>query len=260
MIKVNGIDIAPTIFPDKTSQIWKLPPPLIDADVFEIEWRFETEREIIDVASLATLLKDWGVRVELYMPYLPYARQDKLVNNDATFNLAAFSLLLGAMDFDKISALDVHNPNRCMQLMPNFHNRKVDKIHEAICEKIQPDVIVYPDHGAHARYPHLFIHASIIFNKERNQETGEIISINANCPRDVYYKTALIVDDICDGGRTFIEAAKVLRTEYPNIKIHLFVTHGIFSKGKDHLLKNGIDFVHTTNSLKQYTEMEIFNV
>ncbi|HCW17254.1 MAG TPA: phosphoribosylpyrophosphate synthetase, partial [Achromobacter sp.] len=40
----------------------------------------------------------------------------------------------------------------------------------------------------------------------------------------------LVVDDICDGGRTFLELASALRdtTRQP---VYLYVTHGIFSKG-----------------------------
>lgn len=37
----------------------------------------------------------------------------------------------------------------------------------------------------------------------------------------------LIVDDICDGGATFLKIAK----ELPNTNLYLYVTHGIFSKG-----------------------------
>ena len=47
----------------------------------------------------------------------------------------------------------------------------------------------------------------------------------------------LIVDDICDGGRTFLEAAKILKEETTG-KLFLYVTHGIFSKGIDELLEH----------------------
>jgi ribose-phosphate pyrophosphokinase len=39
-----------------------------------------------------------------------------------------------------------------------------------------------------------------------------------------------MVDDICDGGRTFIELAKELRGMGAE-KVHLYVTHGFFTKG-----------------------------
>ena len=43
-------------------------------------------------------------------------------------------------------------------------------------------------------------------------------------------KKVLIVDDICDGGRTFIELAKVLRAKGAET-VDLYTTHGIYSKG-----------------------------
>lgn len=65
---------------------------------------------------------------------------------------------------------------------------------------------------------------------------------------DLTDKTVMILDDICDGGRTFIEAVKHLR-EAGAKRVELYVTHGIFSKGVENLLDNGIDHIYTTNSL-----------
>jgi ribose-phosphate pyrophosphokinase len=45
-------------------------------------------------------------------------------------------------------------------------------------------------------------------------------------------KTVLIIDDICDGGKTFLELGKKLK-ELGAKSVLLHVTHGIFSKGRD---------------------------
>ena len=47
----------------------------------------------------------------------------------------------------------------------------------------------------------------------------------------------LIVDDICDGGATFIELGKLLKEHYPNNTLFLVVTHGFFTKGLSELAK-----------------------
>jgi len=49
----------------------------------------------------------------------------------------------------------------------------------------------------------------------------------------------LIVDDICDGGGTFIKCAESLKKYLPdcNFEMDLYVTHGIFSKGTKELDK-----------------------
>jgi len=59
-------------------------------------------------------------------------------------------------------------------------------------------------------------------------------------------KNLVIVDDICDGGRTFIELARVLKEKGAN-KVALYVTHGIFSQGLD-VLKEHIDHVYCVHA------------
>jgi ribose-phosphate pyrophosphokinase len=59
----------------------------------------------------------------------------------------------------------------------------------------------------------------------------------------------MIVDDICDGGRTFIKLAKAIQNQRPNAKIYLVVTHGIFSAGFDELSK-WFEGIYTTDSYK----------
>ena len=67
-------------------------------------------------------------------------------------------------------------------------------------------------------------------------------------------KDHIIIDDICDGGATFINIAKYLKEKYSNMndenmkgKIYLIVTHSIFSKGFSELSKY-FDGIYCTNS------------
>jgi ribose-phosphate pyrophosphokinase len=65
----------------------------------------------------------------------------------------------------------------------------------------------------------------------------------------------VIVDDICDGGRTFIEISKTIHNVRPTAEIYLVVTHGIFSSGYDELNKY-FSGIFTTNSVKDIGNME----
>lgn len=71
----------------------------------------------------------------------------------------------------------------------------------------------------------------------------------------------VIVDDICDGGRTFVELAKAIKAGRPTAKIYLIVTHGIFSAGYTQL-KEYFERIYTTNSIKDIQENKVtqFNV
>jgi len=72
-------------------------------------------------------------------------------------------------------------------------------------------------------------------------------------PEVIKGKDALIVDDICDGGATFIGLAKELLILGAN-SVSLFVTHGIFRSGTDIIFESGISKIITTNSLPQTIE------
>lgn len=245
MIFLNGEKIVPTIFPDGTSQVWKLKEV---PDTGEIVWFFESEAELMHVAQASLLVKG---KCHLHMPYLPYARQDKKISNEETFALRPFCALVNRMKFEKVTALDVHNTEVMNSILSNFENIEPLGFHKAVLEKVKPDFIIFPDAGARRRYDHLSEMGHVVFAKKREQETGKIIGLEIEydtIERKLDGKTAVIVDDICDGGATFIGIAKEISKQGVNVKLHLMVTHGIFSKGRKVLEDAGIT-LHTTNSL-----------
>ena len=90
----------------------------------------------------------------------------------------------------------------------------------------------------------------VIGHKNRDPFTGEIThtSISGSTGDETKPQTHIIFDDICDGGRTFIELAKVLRRNTAHHdRIVLAVTHGLFTKGVDVVLEH-VDAIYTTNS------------
>ena len=272
MIKVNGFVIKPTIFPDGTSQVWKLPEGLLSNNYVAITWYFEAERELLDVFSIRALFPS-AKEIVLYMPYLPYARQDKDIDNNQTFSLMVFATLINTMGFHQVAAVDVHNPELCKKIFRNFVSYDVTTVQQNLVGILQPDCIVYPDKGANDRY-HSKLKTdlpTLVFPKERDTHTGEVIRSN-EMPQDVRETLGtlgvlrstlkreprfLILDDICDGGATFIGLANVIHDIWPKAVISLFVTHGIFSKGMKPLADAGIT-AYTTNTLLK--NVEGFNV
>jgi len=67
---------------------------------------------------------------------------------------------------------------------------------------------------------------------------------------DLTGKNCLIVDDICDGGGTFMGLAEKLQEKQAG---HLFlaVSHGIFSQGLSELQKH-FKQIFCTNSIRDY--------
>lgn len=246
MISLNGYVIKPTIFPDGTSQVWKLPKEAFEYPVANVIWKFEMEAEFLHLAQLKQLIDARGFSNSvLDIPFLPYARQDKLVSNEATFALKTFGKLLNSLKFDTVYSLDPHNLAATKECINNFETYYPYTALRRVAMRKYVDVIVYPDIGAYNRYSKIYDFAIPVLkaDKIRNQTTGAIegLTIDATAYAG---KTALIVDDICDGGRTFIELASALKRDGVKSVI-LFVTHGIFSKGVSCLREAGIDAIFT---------------
>jgi len=257
MIKLNDQEITPTIFPDDTSQVWKLPLTLIkqienSTRGLDIVWHFDHEGELIHLLQLMTLIRSLNVEVDvcLTLPYLPYARQDKGVSNDATFALHTFLGLIAPV-FDSLVVFDPHSE----ELLEQYFGDGLTCVEP--CAEIQvaidgcnAEVICFPDVSASTRYPSLAGKPFVYMEKVRNQSTGEITGMKMHGEADVTDKCVLIVDDLCDGGRTFREASKILYYQDAE-EVNLYVSHGIFSHylGVMILHEDGINQVYTEEGL-----------
>jgi len=244
MILLNNYLITPTMFPDKTSQVWHVPEKAILKSDNCIHWKFENEAEFMHVAQLKMLVDGGRMDTTLHMPYMPYARQDKEISNDTTFALRAFLKLLNALKFSKVISYDVHNPALVSELLPGFKNLALDRdAMDMFAFEECIDFVLFPDEGAYRRYGAAFNPEAIISaTKERDPATGRIVGMKIPDIKEhpTLDTRILIVDDICDGGATFIALAKLIREKCSKAWIILYVSHGIFSKGTQVLRDAGI--------------------
>lgn len=242
MIKLNGIEIKPTIFPDKTSQVWKIPDVILkETNFVHVTWEFENEAEFLHLAQLKSLLDRHSIESVLRLPYLPYGRQDKKIDNNSTFALLTFAKLLNSLSFKEVICFDPHSDVADYTISNLRIEWPVKDVH-LVHDTVNADLLCYPDSGAVSRYSDKMQLAYIHGSKVRNQATGIIDSYELKGdPKD---KVILIVDDICDGGMTFILLAKELLTKGAK-EVNLFVSHGIFSRGIKPLQEAGIKRIYT---------------
>lgn len=246
MITLNGQPLPVTLFPDRTSQVWKLPEEILTRTNYaHVVWKFESEGEFLHVAQLKDLLDARGIAATLRLTYLPYGRQDKALSNNATFALTTFARLLNSLRFYEVV---IHDPHSSMALhlinnsRPQYPKAQIKQV-LADCEI---DMVCYPDAGALEKYSNTYeLDRPVIHGeKVRDQSTGNILSYQlVGDPKD---RNVLIVDDICDGGMTFKLLARDLLAKGAR-SVVLFVTHGIFSKGTRTLFETGIKRVFTAD-------------
>lgn len=184
-----------------------------------------------------------GVNVTATIPYIPYGRQDRVCNEGEAFSLKVAADLINSCGFSEVFTFDPHS-DVTPALINNVRVWEQDKIVQdkwsIIKRKYDNAIIVSPDAGANKKALKLcktlkksaFIRA----DKLRDVSTGNIVETVVHC-HNLNGRDVLIVDDICDGGMTFIKLAEVLKAKGAG-KVGLYVTHGIFSKGKQALREN----------------------
>lgn len=138
----------------------------------------------------------------------------------------------------------------CMEV--TFYNQEISKF----LNIRNYDYIVFPDAGAKKRFGSLDLFkfsSTLCFEKTRDPHTGRITISNPLKYIFDRHHNILVFDDICDGGATFIEIAKLIRANTVDplyncpLKPDLFVYHGIFSKGYKELAEY-YSKIYTTNS------------
>lgn len=242
MITLNGTPVKPTIFPDKTSQVWHVDPSALYASspsFVIVKWKFESEAEVMHLVQLKQLLDKCNKQTCLFIDYLPYARQDKGISNDVTFALYSLAHVLNSLNFVNVIITDPHSEVALKLIERSAPSYPIPTIQDVI-QKTGSTMIFYPDDGAVKKYQSIYSELNLPFItgwKRRDQKTGTIAKYAIE--GDPLHQDTLIVDDLCDGGATFILAAKALLDAGAE-KICLFTTHGIYSKGVGVLKEAGI--------------------
>jgi ribose-phosphate pyrophosphokinase len=212
--------------------------------------------------------------INLYTPYFIGARSDrKFLNGQSNYLKTVICPIINSQNFNRVTILDPHSDvlEACLNNFDKVSN--VDFASTAIKYFVDGDLtLISPDAGALKKIydvsKAIGCKSVIVANKLRDMETSKIIRTEVPGLDDSPgSKNFVICDDICDGGRTFIEIAKAIQEVRPrsifNDKIYLCVTHGIFSAGFEELEKY-FTAIFTTNSVKEdsfYAQsVKLFNV
>jgi ribose-phosphate pyrophosphokinase len=193
----------------------------------------------------------------LDLPYIPYARQDRVCNAGEALSIKVFGRLINSLKYDMVQVTDPHSAVS-LACIDNVSVRDQYSVFGDIKLSFNDVTIVAPDQGATKKCEEFAKKVGaagvITCSKNRNLADGKIIGMTVDGPGDMSHLNLLVLDDICDGGRTFIELALLLEARNPK-SLELAVTHGIFSKGVD-VVSNHYDHIYTTNSFRNDLKSE----
>ena len=187
-----------------------------------------------------------NVPINLYLPYLPYARQDRVCNDGESLSIAVIANIINSFNLASVTVFDVHS-DVSLALFNNMIHIEQPQIWASELVALRTEVLIAPDAGAAKKIYKVAEQVGcdvVIANKKRNVRTGEIVAVSID-KEAIRSKRCAVLDDICDGGRTFTELSGLIRGI--TYELNLCVTHGLFTKGED-VVCDAFDTVITTNS------------
>ena len=188
--------------------------------------------ELMALAIWADAVHRDGGTPRVVIPYLPGARQDRRKVGEA-LSSKIYADMINSCELALVVCLDPHS-----DVMPALLNncRVIDSaslVVEALRHQAPDDAyagIIAPDAGAYKRAERVATEMKLpLFQatKVRDSASGRLSDFKCEgLPED---KILVVVDDICDGGRTFVGLARA--TGIPKGRLFLWVTHGVFSAG-----------------------------
>jgi ribose-phosphate pyrophosphokinase len=185
----------------------------------------------------------------LVVPYLMAARYDRLMQHGDSIDLKVVADIINMCGFEKVYLYDVHS-DVALLLIKNaigITNKNLVEQYD-----MPNAVLICPDAGAAKKVSKYFdwnsnLKEIVYCNKNRDLATGKL-TLHVLEPEKCKDRNCIIIDDICDGGGTFLAIAEKIQPAH----LTLVVTHGIFSKGFQTLEKHFQQIIVSDSLYKKY--------
>jgi ribose-phosphate pyrophosphokinase len=190
-----------------------------------------------------------ATKINLTLPYIMGLRSDRPFDNQSYNYLKdVIGKMLNALNVDLIKTLEAHS-EVALAYINNLHSNNTPQV-----DLSDYDVIISPDAGrlkhnqeiALANNKELFC-----MIKTRTKEGISYLRLADFEYEKLVGKRCIVLDDLCDGGGTFLALADELKY-YKYLELSLYITHGLFTQGTEELLQV-YDKIYTTNSYKEIT-------
>lgn len=226
--------------------------------LIDFRFREDGKSSLMSLFLLTDALRNYKNvdKIGLYIPYLPFARQDRVMVNGEPFSLKVFADMINLQNYSSVFMFDPHSDVAPALINNSVVIKNSKFVSDAIKEfGINDYYMISPDAGSYKKISDVCKYIGYkgdisLCNKKRDVSTGNIIGTYCDIS-DYGGKDCVIVDDICDGGGTFKLLAQELKKRNCG-KLYLIVSHGIFSKGIETLLED-FEMVATTDSFPSNT-------
>ncbi len=246
-IKLFNSSNPSVIYPIESIRMYSDGTPMIKQQISNVDSilvRADSLNTFVTAMFLVDSLNESGRKIDfLILPYVPGARQDRInTEGDILFTAKSVAKMINERAFERVVIADPHSP-----VITALIDRSFVYPVEAMVKKLWQGYtgIIAPDVGAAKRAEEVArLMGKPMYQafKHRDVSTGKLSGFSVDVPAGGHY---LVVDDICDGGGTFVGLGEKIKES--GAWADLFVTHGIFSKGTAEM-KKYYKNVYTTDS------------
>ena len=236
----------------------------IDILIFQSFSLGNFNNDLIKLQIVCDVLKRNNVKNISYIShFLPYTRQDRTYNLTGSLGTKIVAEIINNCGINYIETYDFH-----IIQMEGYFNGKVNNLSAVplflkdIEKKFNKNdiVIVFADTGSALRFKRFFDNTD--YDIAIIQKTRKDGDIYMKILGEVKDKTAIIIDDMIDSGKTIIKACEVIKKQTSK-QIFVYATHGVLSGNAVQILQNNknIEKINITNSIKQINKLpEKFNI
>lgn len=204
----------------------------LDAELF-IHLHWESNDDILALAQLNNILQTEGFRnINLAVPYFPYSRQDRACNPGEAASLKVVAGIINGMNFRQVFTVDPHS-----YVLENVVDRLAKREQWECVTSLNStlfDYFIAPDAGAAKKIYQIADvregRVKVLCADKRRDSTGKIVETTLPNGELLKGKKVCIIDDICDGGATFLALGEVIK-QFEPATMSLYITHGFFTKG-----------------------------
>ena len=250
----QNIPVISKIFPDGESYI-RLEGSVQGEEVAIVQTTCPPMQDgrLFQLAFMADAAKHGGAsKVTAVVPYLAYARQDKMFLSGEGISVETIARMLKAAGIDQLLTVNIHSeltlkqfqfPAKTLSAIPLMAEYFIKKGHKGA-------YALSPDKGA----MYIAKQAQTVLggdaghlNKTRDRYTGQTIQTAEGL--NVLGQTVIILDDIISTGGTIVGAAKILREKGAK---HVFCgcVHGLLiGDAEKRILEAGVEEIVGTDSV-----------
>lgn len=221
-----------------------------------------TDTHLIQLLMIAKKCTDDGAQhVCAVIPYLGYARQDRVFLEGEVVSIDLVAKLFETVGVEHIITVDIHS-QLAMSYFASIQNVSSVPLlaNYASKMKLRDPIAVSPDAGGTNRakeFARLLDIDVIVLKKSRHRVTGEV-TIDEKLHMDISKRDAIVIDDIISSGDSIIKAAEVLHKKGVG-RIYAMCAHALLIRDAAQKIKSaGVQDIISTNSVPgEYSKVEL---